>query len=404
MKYIIILGDGMADRPLEELGGRTPLEVANKPGMDFIAREGRCGLLKTLSVDMPLGSDIANMSLLGYDPKKYYPGGRGPFEAAAMNVSLGQGDVALRCNLITEEKGILADYSGGHIKSGEAGELIRFMDEKLGSEEINFYPGVGYRHLLVLRNLSVDPGDIICKPPHDIVGQEIDINLVESGSEEAESTVDLLNKLMRDSNKLLCDHPLNKKRIGEGKPPANMLWFWGAGRKPVMPSFEERFGLKGSLISAVDLLKGIGVYLGMEVIEVPGATGYLDTDYGGKAEYAIKALKSNDLVYVHIEAPDEAGHEGNIREKIKAIEAIDELIIERILDEFRGKEFTIAVLPDHATPIEARTHTVDPVPFAIYSTRRKGDSVKIYSEKAAAEGFYGVREGTGFMRLLIQEG
>jgi 2,3-bisphosphoglycerate-independent phosphoglycerate mutase len=206
---------------------------------------------------------------------------------------------------------------------------------------------------------------------------------------------------MRESNKLLCDHPINRKRIDEGKPPANMLWFWGAGRKPVMPSFRERFGLKGSLISAVDLLKGIGVYLGMEVINVPGATGYLDTDYGGKAEYAIKALKSNDLVYVHIEAPDEAGHEGNIREKIKAIEAIDEMIVGRILDEFGGKEFTIAVLPDHATPIEARTHTVDPVPFAIYSTLKKGDPVKIYSEKAAAEGFYGIREGTGFMRLLI---
>ncbi|RLI88251.1 MAG: cofactor-independent phosphoglycerate mutase [Candidatus Altiarchaeales archaeon] len=402
MKYIVIVGDGMADSPIRELDGKTPLEVANKPNMDFIAREGRCGLLKTLSRDMPLGSDIANLSLLGYDPKEYYPGGRGPLEAAAMNVSLERDDIALRCNLITEDGGILRDYSGGHISSEEAKGLIEFIDKRLGGEKVEFYPGVGYRHLLILRDFSVDPRDIICKPPHDIMGQEIEKNLIKPGSKEAKSIVDMLNDLMKRSNGILNDHPINKKRINEKKPPANMLWFWGAGKKPRMPKFQERFGLKGALISAVDLLRGIAIYLGLEVIDVPGATGYLDTNYDGKAEYALGALESNDLVYVHIEAPDEAGHEGNIREKIKAIEAIDEKIVGRILSELDGKEFSIAILPDHATPIEVRTHTLDPVPFAIYSTLRDGDPVEVYNEKAAAEGFYGIRNGTEFMNLLIK--
>lgn len=401
MKYIVIIGDGMADRPLKELGGKTPLEVARKPNMDFIARGGRCGLLKTLSDDTPLGSDIANLSILGYDPREYYPGGRGPFEAASMGIGLEKDDIAMRCNLITEDRGILRDYSGGHVSSEDAKELIEFIDKILGSEKVKFYPGVGYRNLLVIKDSSVDPRDIICKPPHDIIGQRIEKNLINSESEEAKSTADMLNDLMRRSDRILNDHPINKKRVNEKKPPVNMIWFWGAGKKPSMPRFEKKFGLKGSLISAVDLLKGIAIYLNLEIVEVPGATGYLDTNYEGKASYAIESLKKNDLVYVHVEATDEAAHEGKIKEKINAIEAIDEKIIKMILSEFKGKEFVIAVLPDHTTPIEVRTHTLDPVPFAIYSPLRKGDSVNFYSEKAAKNGSYGIRKGTEFMDLLL---
>lgn len=400
MKYIVVLGDGMSDRPLKELGGKTPLEVAKKPNMDFIARNGRCGLLKTLSGDMPLGSDIANLTILGYNPKRYYTGGRGPLEAASMGIKLDKEDIALRCNLITEKNGTLEDYSGGHISTEEAKELINFVEEKFGTQDIEFHPGVSYRHILVLRSDRYS-ADIQCMPPHDIVGKKIVDNLVKPSSESGRDTADLLNRLILESKNLLKSHPINLNRKKNGRLTANMLWFWGAGKRLELSKFKEKFRLNGALISAVDLLKGIAVYLGLDVIDVPGATGYLDTDYEEKADKAIEALKKRDFVYIHVEAPDEAGHEGNIDKKIKAIEDLDKRLIGRILNSLKSGEFTIAVLPDHATPIEVCTHTLDPVPFAIYSTERGGDSVKSYSEKSAGKGSYGIKEGIEFMNLLL---
>ncbi len=400
MKYIVVLGDGMSDRPLKELGGKTPLEVAKKPNMDFIARNGHCGLLKTLSEDMPLGSDIANLRVLGYDPKKYYTGGRGPLEAASMGIRLRESDIALRCNLITEENGILKDYSGGHISTEEAMELINLVEGRFGTREIEFHPGVGYRHILILKSRRYSTA-IRCNPPHDIMGKKIADNLIKPLDESGRETSRLLNKLILRSKPILESHPVNLRRKKDGKLIANMLWFWGAGKRLELPKFKERFGLNGALISAVDLLRGIGVYLGLDVIDVPGATGYLDTDYEGKADRAIEALEIRDFVYIHVEAPDEAGHEGDVNKKIKAIEDLDKRLIGKILNSLRGREFTIGILPDHATPIEVRTHTTDPVPFAIYSTERKGDSVESYSERSAELGSYGIKEGTEFMNLLL---
>lgn len=400
MKYIVIIGDGMSDRPLKELGGRTPLEAAKKPGMDFIAGNGCCGLLKTLSDDMPLGSDIANLTILGYDPRKYYTGGRGPLEAASMGIKLGERDIALRCNLITEEGGYMRDYSGGHISTVEAVELINSVEKKFGNPEMEFHPGVCYRHILILRSGRYST-DILCNPPHDIIGKRIADNLVKPSAKSGRETSDLLNKITLQSKSLLENHPINLKRREAGKSAANMLWFWGAGRRLNLPKFREKFGLNGALISAVDLLRGMAVYLGLDVIDVPGATGYLDTNYEGKVDNAMEALEKRDFVYIHVEAPDEAGHEGDVDKKIQAIEDLDKRLISRILKSLKNIEYTIAILPDHATPIEARTHTTDPVPFAIYSTKKKGDSLRSYNEKSVKKGSYGTREGTEFMKLLL---
>jgi 2,3-bisphosphoglycerate-independent phosphoglycerate mutase len=403
MKYIIVLGDGMADRPIKELGGKTPLEAANKPGMDYIGRHGRMGLVRTLRDDMPLGSDIANLSVLGYDPRRYYSGGRGPLEAAAMGIRLEKGDIAFRANLITVENGKIKDYSGGHVSSEESAALIPALNRKFGSNDLTLYPGVGYRNMLVLKGSKIDHSDLEEKAPHDIMGQRVEDNLIKAKDTNAQGTADSLNEIMKGSQALLEQHQLNKKRISEKKDMANMLWIWGGGSKPAMPSFKEKYGINGGLISAVDLLRGIAAYAGLQVINVPGATGYLDTDYSAKAEYALKSLEKNDYVYIHIEAPDEAGHEGLVKEKIKAIEDIDRKIVSRILKEMQGKEYKIAVLPDHATPIEVRTHTSEPVPFAIYSGAEdeKGDGAS-YSEKNAAKGSYGLIEGFDFMDLFIK--
>ncbi len=401
MKYIVVLGDGMADRPLPLLGGRTPLEVAKKPSMDFMARNGRSGLLKNLPHDMPYGSDIANLSVLGYDPKKYYPGGRGPIEAAAMGIRLSDGDIAFRCNLITEEKGKLKDYSGGHVSTPEAEELIKEIDKELGNDTMRFYPGVGYRHIMVLKNPGISYGDLTEQPPHDIASQSIDANLIKAVSKEAGPVAESLNKAMLASKKILTPHPVNAVRVREGKGPANMIWLWGGGEKPCLPDFRKKYGLRGAMISAVDLLRGLAACTGLDYIEVPGATGYFDTDYSAKAEHAIKALDKYDLVYVHIEAPDEAGHEGNVKEKIRAIEEIDKKIVSPIMEECRGTDYTLAVLPDHATPIAVRTHTDEPVPFVIYSPAMRGDGIESYSEKNAVCGSYGLVEGPVFMDLLL---
>lgn len=365
MKYVIIVGDGMADRPLKELGGKTPLQVAFTPNMDKMAREGICGSVRTIPPGFHPGSDIANMSILGYDPRLFYSG-RAPLEAASMKVHLNEGDVAYRCNLVTlkhnreKTSAIMEDYSGGHITTEEAAVLIRDLDKELGNEEINFYPGVSYRHLMVWRN---GYSDIECAPPHDIIGKDI-ADYLPTGEGE-----DVLRRLMRDSVGILDSHPINKERIAKGKRPANSIWLWGQGKKPRMPIFRDKYSLDGAIVSAVDLTKGLGIYAGFEVLQVPGVTGYLDTNYIGKAEYALEALKRVDLVYVHIEAPDEAGHSGNYKDKIKAIEDIDALVVGTILRGIKSfEDYRILLLPDHATPIEVRTHTDEPVPFIIYGS------------------------------------
>lgn len=400
MKYIIIIGDGMADWPIDELSGKTPLEAAKKPNMDFISRNGKCGLLRTLKEGMPFGSDIANLSILGYEPGKYYSGGRGPIEAASMGLKLSKNDIALRCNLITEEKGIIRDYSGGHISTEEANALIKEINEELGTEDVQFHSGKSYRHILILRGKFSEK--IKCIPPHDIIGQRIDENLVQAEDKEGNYTAELLNKLILKSKEILENHAVNKKRISDGKPPANMIWLWGAGKKPGMPKFMEKFGINGALISAVDLLNGIAVYLGLEIINVPGVTGYTDTNYEGKADAAIDALKKNDLVYVHVEAIDEMGHEGDVKGKVKAIEDLDKRLVGRILDRIGGKDIRIAILTDHATPVKARTHTPEPVPFAVYSRGINGDNLN-YDENSAKKGSYGLMEGIEFMKIFLAQ-
>ncbi len=379
MKFAILVPDGAADRPVERHGGMTPLEAANTPNMDFVAENGICGTALTVPEDMPAGSDVANFSLLGYDPRRYYCG-RGPLEAASMGVRLSPEEVAFRCNLVTARDGRLEDYSAGHIPSEEARKLILFLQEKLGDNHTCFHPGVGYRHLLVLRGLHYLESR--CVPPHDVVGREIEEVLPEGPGEER------LRALMRLSHRLLCDHEVNRSREARGMMPANMIWPWGQGKAPQLPTLREKYGLTGAVITAVDLVKGMGLLAGMEVVEVPGATGYYDTDYRAKGAYAVDSLRRLDLVYVHVEAPDEAGHEGNWEAKVEALERFDRHIIGAVLDATvqLSDRLCILLAPDHRTPLEVRTHVHDPVPFAIYSPGMKPDAVKSFSEKAAAEG------------------
>jgi len=398
MKYVVICGDGMSDRLCRELSGKTPLEVADKPNMDEIAAKGNCGMLSTMVEGLPLDSGVANLGILGYDPKKYYTG-RGPFEAAKFGLDPTEKDVALRCNTITEKNGRIEDYASGQITSEEARKLIEHIDSKLGNVEVRFHAGVKYRHILLLKERFSDK--ITCMPPHDIVGEPIRENMIEASEPEAEETAELLNLLMRESKTLLKHHPVNMERESRGLNPANMLWFWGAGRKPNLPPFKDKYGVSGSVISAVDIIKGIAVCAGLKPINVAGATGYLDTDYVGKAKAALTSLKDNDFVYVHVEAPDEAGHEGSIGHKIQAIEDIDDKVLGTILGGLDG-DYALAVLPDHATPIEVRTHTAEPVPFAIYDTRKKGDDVKRYTEEECMKGSHETCKSTDLMGLLIR--
>lgn len=383
MKYIVLVGDGMGDRPLKELEGKTPLEVARIPNMDLCAKKGTVGNAVTIPESLAPASDVANLALLGYDPIKYYKG-RGPLEAANMGVTLKEGDIAFRCNLVTVSDDRMADYSAGHISNKEAHNLIKFIDKKLGSEAIRFYPGISYRHLAVInfKKTNLKEEDLIktvCTPPHDILDRPIARYLphgVASG---------LLTDLMLKSKKILSSHDINKVRVDLGENPANMIWLWGQGSMPDMPSFYEKFKLHGSIISAVDLIKGIGKIIGLEPIDVPGATGYYDTDYLAKARYALDSLKKKDFVFVHVEAPDEAGHNGDIRAKITAIENFDRLVVGTILNSFKKskEDFKVLVLPDHATPISVRTHTRDPIPFAIYGTGIEKDNVTAFNESAA---------------------
>lgn len=371
MKYIILIGDGMADRPLKELDGKTPLQVAFTPNIDRLAKQGILGSVRTIPAGFTPGSDVANLSILGYDPGQFYSG-RAPLEAASMGIELEENDVAFRCNLVilkynrTKDRAIMEDYSAGHISTEEARQLIEAIDSELGNENIRFFPGISYRHLMIWRNGEVE---IECVPPHDIIGKEI-TEYLPLGKGES-----IIRSLMESSVGILENHPVNKKRAAEGKKVANSIWLWGQGKKPKMPTFMEKYGLTGALISAVDLTKGIGVCAGFEILNVPGVTGYLDTNYTGKAEYALKAVTKYDVVYLHVEAPDEAGHEGNYSYKIKAIEDFDALVVGSII---RGAkefdEYRILLLPDHPTPIEVRTHTDEPVPFVIFDSRHRQDN------------------------------
>lgn len=403
MKYILIIGDGMADYPNEKFNGKTPLEAAHHPNMDKIASMGFCGTLKTIPEDMEPGSDVAILSILGYNPKKYHTG-RGAFEAAASGVKLGKKDLAFRCNLITEENGFLADYSAGHISTEEAWKLITSLKRKLKlGGDIAFYRGVSYRHILVLNGKKFS-GKLKCTPPHDAVGKKISEILIKPASKSAIKTAEFLNRLMLESKKILSNHPINLRRVAEGKKPANMVWFWGVGGKPRTPSFRKRFGVKGAIISAVNIVKGIGILLGMDVVKVPGVTGFIDTNYEGKADYALKALKNHDLVVIHVEAPDEAGHLGDFRLKVKAIEDMDKRLIGRILERLRG-EYTISILSDHPTPIKIKTHVRDPTPFTVYSTclKQKPSTKKHFCEKEAEKsGFH--LEGARFMSFFLKLG
>lgn len=364
MKYVILIGDGMADRPDAELGGLTPLQKANTPNMDKLAAKGIIGSVRTIPRGLHPGSDVANLTILGYDPKKYYTG-RAPLEAASIGVNLSDNDIAYRCNLVTlkfNDTIIMDDYSSGHISTEDARELIGAVKAELQNDEISFYPGVSYRHLMVWRN---GKADIECTPPHDILGKEISAYLPRGNGSE------LLNDLMKRSVKILETHPLNKRRIAEGKKTATSIWFWGQGRRPSIPTFKEKYGLTGSLVSAVDLAKGLGIYAGFRILDVPGITGWLDTNYLGKAEYSLKALREVDLAYIHVEAPDEAGHSGSYKDKIRAIEDFDSLVVGTIIKgmESEHKEYRILLMPDHATPCRVRTHTDEPVPFVIYDSR-----------------------------------
>jgi len=395
MKYIVIVGDGMADYPLEELNGKSPLQVANKPNMDYIALKGRNGTLRTIPDKMQPGSDIANLSVLGYDPLKYYTG-RGPIEAVSLGINLRKDETAFRCNLVTLENKRMKDYSAGHISNGEAKKLIETINIKLGSSSIKFYNGVSYRHILVIVNKGTEKTK--CTPPHDITDQLIDPFLPSGEGSE------ILLELVRKSQEILKNHPINIKRIQEGKRPANSIWPWGQGKKPNLQSFQEKFGVRGAIISAVDLIKGIGILIGLKIIQVPGATGYYETNYTGKAEYALKSLKNGDFIYIHVEAPDEASHAGDIENKIKAIENIDEKVVGKILNKISdlSNDYKIAILPDHPTPIKIKTHTNDPVPVAIYSNKEEGDKVSRFDELSAKQGSLGPLEGEQFMNLLIK--
>jgi len=392
MKYIIILGDGMADEPIDMLGGRTPLQAANKPSMDKLAAMGRSGMLHSIPEGFKPGSEIANLAILGYDLNKVFEG-RGSLEAASMGVEIEPGEVAMRCNLICVEEGRIKNHSAGHITTGEAAELIHFLQEKLGGGDVNFFPGVSYRHLLKLKG-----GDkhLECTPPHDVPGRPFREVIITPQRPAAEATAKRLNELILNSQELLAGHPVNLRRVAAGKDPANSIWPWSPGYRPDMPTLAQKYGIRrGSVISAVDLIKGIGIYAGLHSIDVPGATGLYDTNYEGKASAAIDALRDDDFVFLHIEASDEAGHEGDVELKIRTIEYLDNRIVRPIMEEVLGWEtpVTIALLPDHRTPCRLKTHTSDPVPFVIYNPELPADDVKIYDEFAAQQGAYGKLHG-----------
>ncbi len=399
MKYILLVGDGMADYPIDKLGGKTPLQVANIPNLDYLAKNGVVGMIKTVPDGMLPGSDVALLSVLGYDPKKYYTG-RAPLEAASMGIELKEDEIAFRCNLVTIKEEILEDYSAGHISTQEAKELIEFLDKKIGSDKVKFYPGVSYRHLMVIKNpkSEIRNPKLISTPPHDITGKPYDAYLPQGANAE------IIRELMFAAQSFLEDHPVNQKRMKANKNPANMIWLWGQGIPPKIPTFKQRFGLTGAVICAVDLVKGCGKYAGLEIINVPGATGYLDTNFVGKAKYALSALKNNDFVFVHVEAPDEAGHNGDEKAKIKAIEDFDSKTVGTIIKELPNltDKIRILALCDHPTPISLKTHTSDEVPFILFGYKITPDEIISYNELSSKNSILHFEEGYTLMDYFIR--
>lgn len=402
MKTIIILGDGMADEPIEALGNKTPLQAAHKPYIDLLAAKGKSGLLDTIPAGFKPGSEIANLSVLGYNVPLVFEG-RGSLEAASMDVDIAPGEMAMRCNVICIEDGKIKNHSAGHISTEEAAELIHFLEKELGDDIASFYPGVSYRHLLKIKdgNKNLD-----CTAPHDVIGTPFEDVLIKATTPDAEETAKYLNGLILKSQELLKDHPINKKRIAEGKDPANSIWPWSPGYRPKMQTLQELYGIKsGSVISAVDLIMGIGKYAGLKLIHVEGATGLYDTNYEGKAQAAIDALKNDDFVYLHIEASDEAGHEGDYELKKKTIEDLDSRVVKTIYEATKdwAEPVTIAILPDHPTPCHLRTHTNKPVPFLIYRSNGEADKVQVYDEFESAKGDFGILVGHEFMDTLFNK-
>jgi len=397
MKYVVLLGDGMSDQAIEALGGKTPLQAAKTPNMDFMARRGVLGLAQTVPAGYPPGSDVANLAMFGYDPTKCYTG-RSPLEAASMGVELGPDDVAFRLNLVhLDARGgrlLMEDYSAGHISTADGRELVEELQRQLGDDEFSFHPGVSYRHLMVWHNGQTR---IKATPPHDITGQDI-IEFLPEGE-----GADRLINIMNSSQMIFHNHPQYKRRSAAGEAPANSIWLWGQGKAPTMDSFRSRFGLTGAVISAVDLIKGIGIYAGLDIIDVPGATGYLDTNFSGKAQAALDALKERDFVFVHVEAPDEASHSGKLADKIRAIECFDEQVVGPVLEGIKQfGAYRILCAPDHPTPVALMTHTSDPVPFVLYSGEEaEREGVAGYDEVAAAAADNLVPEGFRLMDLLL---
>ncbi|MGQ1787217.1 MULTISPECIES: cofactor-independent phosphoglycerate mutase [unclassified Saccharicrinis] len=401
MKYLVILADGASDEPLKELGNKTPLMAAKTPHIDNLCAKGVSGLLDTVPPSLHPGSEVANMMVMGYDAAKYYRG-RGVLEAASMGVKTSLDDLVFRCNLISIEDEKILNHSAGHISTEEAKEIMEFLQEKLGSDIVSFYPGVSYRHLMVVKGGS---DKINCVPPHDVTGTPFKEVLPTAKGDGAQATIDIVVDLMLKSKELLKDHPVNMKRRDAGKPAADMIWPWSAGNTPDMPTMKELYGIEsGVVISAVDLIYGLGAYAGLKGVHVEGSTGLYDTNYEGKAEAAIKALKENQYVFLHIEASDEAGHEGDHVLKTKTIEYLDERVVKYVIEEVEKMDepVTIALLPDHPTPCAIKTHTRDAVPFFIVKPGQAPDSVKEYNEDAAKEGAYGTLYGPEFMQELLK--
>jgi 2,3-bisphosphoglycerate-independent phosphoglycerate mutase len=397
MKYVLLIGDGMADYPIPELGNHTPLEIARTPRMDLLAKNGIGGLVRTIPRGMKPGSDVANLSILGVDPKRYYTG-RGPLEASSLGIELEDDELAFRCNLVTVADDTMVDYSGGHVSSEEGKVFIELLSEKFADRNVRFYPGVSYRNLMTSSEglLQDGHGTLRCVPPHDISGMPIRPNLPKGKGSR------LLREIMEASYAILSQHQINKVKIDLGENPANMIWLWGGGKKPAIESFQTVHHLSGAVISAVDLIKGLGNIMRLEVIDVPGATGYYDTDYEGKARAALAALDRLDFVLVHVEAPDEAGHNGDRSEKVRAIENFDSRVVGKILDGLHGRTpFKVMVLPDHATPLSIKSHVADPVPFCIYGTGITPDGMPAFNEKAASKGLLNINAGWRLMERFL---
>ena len=402
MKYVVILYDGMADYPVPALDGKTPMMCAKKPYFDALAKKSEVGLVKTVADSLKPGSDVANMSVMGFDPMKYYTG-RSPLEAVSIGVKLKDDDVTLRCNIVTlsdeENYGdkTMVDYSAGDISSEEAAELIKAVEEAFGNEKYKYYSGVSYRHCLVVSEGTTDLGNMT--PPHDISGRVVGEYL--STHENAAELI----AMMKKSYDVLKDHPVNKKRIAEGKRPGNSIWLWGEGNKPILPLFKDLYNLDGAVISAVDLLKGIGISAGMETPEVEGATGYIDTNFKGKAECALQMLKDGkDFVYIHIEAPDECGHRDEPENKVKSIELIDELVLKRVLEGLEEyDDYKIMILPDHPTPIVTKTHARDAVPYMIYHKNAEKNGVDTINEETAKATGVFIENGASIMSHFIND-